>query len=184
MRAIVGFEQTLAPWHLRWRSCVVFIIALPAQVVVQQGRACATEHARRQRWASPLGTQRFSHPKGPRRPLPIPRPSIRCSSPASRSRPRPTGGTAGPSGALSSHRGPSPLRKGHTRLKRGPAPAPGRVRRISVSRGDRTWVEARLHSQVISPAGVFVSLPVATFRAWRRLAPRPDADLGTRLAKS
>ena len=28
---------------------------------------------------------------------------------------------------------------------------------ISVSRGDRTWVEARLQSQVISPAGVFVS---------------------------
>ena len=41
--------------------------------------------------------------------------------------------------------------------QKGAAPAPGRVRRISVSRGDRTWVEARLHAQVISPAGVFVS---------------------------
>ena len=108
---------------------------------------------------SPQGTQRFSHRKGSRRSrrICLRRASIRCSSPASRSRPRPTGGTAGPSGALSSHRGPSPLRKGHTRLKRGPAPAPGRVRRISVSRSDRTWVEARLHAQVISPAGVFVS---------------------------
>ena len=52
-RAIVALILTLATWHTR--HCAVVVITLPAQVVVQQARACATERAR-QPGESLLGT--------------------------------------------------------------------------------------------------------------------------------
>ena len=52
LRAIVVLAQTIALWR-QFGSVVAVLPASPAQVVVQQFRACATEHARRQRWGIP-----------------------------------------------------------------------------------------------------------------------------------
>eukprot|EP00964_Phaeocystis_antarctica_P001961 scaffold1018_cov59-Phaeocystis_antarctica.AAC.4 len=91
---------------------------LPAQVVVQQLRACATDARARQPGEPLLGTLWPSHLKGPRRPRWPRMASTRRSSPAS-PRPRPTGGTAEPSGALSAYHGPfTPVQGRDTRLKK------------------------------------------------------------------
>ena len=81
--------------NVQQRRIFLALPTLPAQVVVQEGRACATDTRARQPGESLLGMLWLSHPKGPSGLPPGRWAGMGRSSPAS-PRPRPTVGTAEP----------------------------------------------------------------------------------------